>query len=119
MTPDQQRFKSVLEGISRGSAADIKVFLASLRPSEAVGELEANLPENRRIIWGSPVGCTYKLKSDLARFFTATYWPATVMVSSSMLGARMLPRVSISSAKATMFSSMSFKLPAKVNSATG
>ena len=119
MTPDQQHFKSVLEGISRGSAADIKALLASLRPSEVAGELEANLPEHRRIIWGSPVGCTYKLKSDLARFFAAAYWPATVMVSSSILGARMLLRVSISSAKATMLSSMSFKLPARVNSATG
>jgi hypothetical protein len=44
MTPDQQHFEEVLEGISRGSAADIKVLLASLRPSEVAGVLEANMP---------------------------------------------------------------------------
>ena len=52
MTPDQQRFESVLEGISRGSTAEIKVLLASLRPSEVAGVLAANLPETRQIIWG-------------------------------------------------------------------
>ena len=52
MTPDQQHFESVLEGISRGSTADIKVLLASLRPSEVAGVLAANLPETRQIIWG-------------------------------------------------------------------
>ena len=52
MTPDQQHFEEVLEGISRGSAADIKVLLASLRPSEVAGVLEANTPGTRRIIWG-------------------------------------------------------------------
>jgi magnesium transporter len=52
MTPDQQHFEEVLEGISRGSAADIKVLLASLRPSEVAGVLEANMPATRRIIWG-------------------------------------------------------------------
>lgn len=52
MTPDQQHFEEVLEGISRGSAADIKVLLASLRPSEVAGVLEANTPATRRIIWG-------------------------------------------------------------------
>ena len=52
MTPDQQHFEEVLEGISRGSAADIKVLLASLRPSEVAGVLEANTPATRRITWG-------------------------------------------------------------------
>jgi magnesium transporter len=52
MTPDQQHFEEVLEGISRGSAADIKILLASLRPSEVAGVLEANTPATRRIIWG-------------------------------------------------------------------
>ena len=52
MTPDQKHFEEVLEGISRGSAADIKVLLASLRPSEVAGVLEANMPATRRIIWG-------------------------------------------------------------------
>ena len=52
MTPDQKHFEEVLEGISRGSAADIKVLLASLRPSEVAGVLEANTPATRRIIWG-------------------------------------------------------------------
>ena len=52
MTPDQQHFEEVLEGISRGSAADIKVLLASLRPNEVAGVLEANTPATRRIIWG-------------------------------------------------------------------
>ena len=52
MTLDQQHFEEVLEGISRGSAADIKVLLASLRPSEVAGVLEANTPATRRIIWG-------------------------------------------------------------------
>ena len=52
MTPDQQHFEEVLDGISRGSAADIKVLLASLRPSEVAGVLEANTPATRRIIWG-------------------------------------------------------------------
>ena len=52
MTPDQQHLEDVLEGISRGSAADIKVLLASLRPSEVAGVLEANTPATRRIIWG-------------------------------------------------------------------
>ena len=52
MTPDQQHFEDVLEGISRGSTADIKVLLASLRPSEVAGVLEANTPATRRIIWG-------------------------------------------------------------------
>ena len=42
----------MLEGISRGSTADIKDLLASLRPSEIAGVLEANLPETRQIIWG-------------------------------------------------------------------
>ncbi len=37
MSTDQQHFESVLEGISRGSAADIKILLASLRPSEITG----------------------------------------------------------------------------------
>ena len=41
MTPDQQRFESVLEGISRGSTADIRVLLASLRPGEVAGVLAA------------------------------------------------------------------------------
>ena len=53
MTPDQEHFEAVLEGISRGSTSDIKVLLASLRPSEAAGMLAANLPETRQIIWGS------------------------------------------------------------------
>ena len=52
MTLDQQHFEEVLEGISRGSAADIKILLASLRPSEVAGVLEANMPATRRIIWG-------------------------------------------------------------------
>jgi magnesium transporter len=52
MTLDQQHFEEVLDGISRGSAADIKVLLASLRPSEVAGVLEANTPATRRIIWG-------------------------------------------------------------------
>lgn len=52
MSTDQQHFESVLEGISRGSTADIKILLASLRPSEIAGVLEANLPETRHIIWG-------------------------------------------------------------------
>jgi magnesium transporter len=52
MTPDQQHFEDLLEGISRGSTADIKVLLASLRPSEVAGVLEANTPATRRIIWG-------------------------------------------------------------------
>lgn len=52
MTPDQQHFEEVLEGISRGSTADIKVLLASLRPSEVAGVLEATTPATRRIIWG-------------------------------------------------------------------
>lgn len=52
MSTDQQHFESVLEGISRGSAADIKILLASLRPSEIAGVLEANLPATRNIIWG-------------------------------------------------------------------
>ena len=52
MTLDQQHFEEVLEGISRSSAADIKVLLASLRPSEVAGVLEANTPATRRIIWG-------------------------------------------------------------------
>ena len=52
MTPDQTHFEEVLEGISRGSTADIKVLLASLRPSEVAGVLEANTPAPRRIIWG-------------------------------------------------------------------
>ena len=51
MTPDQTHFEEVLEGISRGSTADIKVLLASLRPSEVAGVLEANTPAPRRIIW--------------------------------------------------------------------
>ena len=37
MSKDQQHFESVLEGISRGSAADIKILLALLRPSEIAG----------------------------------------------------------------------------------
>ncbi len=37
MSTDQQHFESVLECISRGSAADIKILLASLRPSEIAG----------------------------------------------------------------------------------
>ena len=44
MTSDQQHFEDVLEGISRGSTADIKVLLASLRPSEIAGVLEASTP---------------------------------------------------------------------------
>lgn len=52
MSTDQQHFESVLEGISRGSTADIKILLASLRPSEIAGVLEANLPATRNIIWG-------------------------------------------------------------------
>ena len=52
MTPDQQHFEEVLEGISKGSTADIKVLLASLRPSEIASVLEANRPDTRRIIWG-------------------------------------------------------------------
>ena len=52
MTSDQQHFEDVLEGISRGSTADIKVLLASLRPSEIAGVLEASTPAPRRIIWG-------------------------------------------------------------------
>jgi len=34
MTPDQTHFEEVLEGISRGSTSEIKVLMASLRPSE-------------------------------------------------------------------------------------
>ena len=49
MTPDQTHFEEVLEGISRGSTADIKVLLASLRPSEVAGVLEANTPAPRRM----------------------------------------------------------------------
>ena len=52
MTSDQQRFEEILESISRGSTSDTKVSLASLRPSEIAGTLEANHPETRRIIWG-------------------------------------------------------------------
>ena len=52
MTSDQQHFEDVLEGISRGSTADIKVLLATLRPSEIAGVLEASTPAPRRIIWG-------------------------------------------------------------------
>lgn len=52
MNSDQQHFEEVLEGISRGSTADIKVLLASLRPSEVAGVLEASTPAPRRIIWG-------------------------------------------------------------------
>lgn len=37
MSTDQQHFESVLECISRGSVADIKILLASLRPSEIAG----------------------------------------------------------------------------------
>ena len=52
MSTDQQHFESVLERISRGSAADIKILLASLRPSEIAGVLEASLAEIQDIIWG-------------------------------------------------------------------
>jgi magnesium transporter len=52
MTPDQARFEEVLEGISRGSTSEIKVLMASLRPSEVASVIEANTPDTRRIIWG-------------------------------------------------------------------
>lgn len=52
MTPDQLHFEEVLEGISRGSTSEIKVLLASLRPSEVASVIEANTPDTRRIIWG-------------------------------------------------------------------
>lgn len=52
MTPDQQHFEEVLEGISRGSTSEIKVLLASLRPSEAASVIEANTPDTRPILWG-------------------------------------------------------------------
>lgn len=52
MNAEQQHFERVLESISRGSTGDIKVLLASLRPSEVAGLLAANTPETRRIIWG-------------------------------------------------------------------
>ncbi|MEL0047232.1 MAG: magnesium transporter [Gammaproteobacteria bacterium] len=52
MTSDQAHFEEVLEGISRGSTGEIKVLLASLRPSEVASVIEANTPDTRRIIWG-------------------------------------------------------------------
>ena len=52
MTPDQTHFEEVLEGISRGSTSEIKVLMASLRPSEVASVIEANTPDTRRIIWG-------------------------------------------------------------------
>ena len=52
MTPDQTHFEEVLEGISRGSTSEIKVLMASLRPSEVASVIEANSPDTRRIIWG-------------------------------------------------------------------
>jgi magnesium transporter len=52
MTPDQQQFEEALEGISRGSTGEIKVLLASLRPSELANVIEANTPDTRRVIWG-------------------------------------------------------------------
>ena len=52
MSTDQLHFESVLEGISRGSRADIKIVLASLLPSENPGVLESNSPETAHIIWG-------------------------------------------------------------------
>ncbi len=52
MTPDQAHFEEVLEGISRGSTSEIKVLMASLRPSEVASVIEANTPDTRRIIWG-------------------------------------------------------------------
>jgi magnesium transporter len=52
MTPDQTHFENALEAISRGSTSEIKVLLASLRPSEVAGIIEANTPDTRRIIWG-------------------------------------------------------------------
>ncbi len=52
MTPDQQHFEEVLEGISRGSTSEIKVLLASLRPSEVASVIEANTPDTRSILWG-------------------------------------------------------------------
>lgn len=52
MSAEQQHFEEVLEGIRRGSTGEIRVLLASLRPSEVASVLEANTPETRRIIWG-------------------------------------------------------------------
>ena len=52
MNGEQQHFERLLESISRGSTDDIKVLLASLRPSEVAALLEANTPDTRRIIWG-------------------------------------------------------------------
>ena len=52
MTSDQAHFEEVLEGISHGSTGEIKVLLASLRPSEVANVIEANTPDTRRIIWG-------------------------------------------------------------------
>ena len=52
MNGDQQHFERLLESISRGSTDDIKVLLASLRPSEVAALVEANTPDTRRIIWG-------------------------------------------------------------------
>lgn len=52
MTPDQTHFEEVLEGISRGSTSEIKVLMASLRPSEVASVIEANTPDTRRIVWG-------------------------------------------------------------------
>lgn len=52
MNGEQQHFERLLESISRGSTDDIKVLLASLRPSEVAALVEANTPDTRRIIWG-------------------------------------------------------------------
>ena len=51
MTSDQQHFEDVLEGISRGSTADIKVLLASCAQAKlpGAGSQHAGPPQ---IIWG-------------------------------------------------------------------
>ena len=59
MSTDQQHFESVLECISRGSAADIKILLASLRPSEiAGGDVLTTITDVAGFssFWGFPAG---------------------------------------------------------------
>ena len=51
MNSDQQHFEEVLEGISREHCRH-QGPVASLRPSEVAGVLEASTPAPRRIIWG-------------------------------------------------------------------
>ena len=50
---DQTHFEEVLEGISRGSTADIKVLLVPCAPAKSPGRfVRQNTPAPRRIIWG-------------------------------------------------------------------